>query len=875
MVFRGLPPEQYKLYVRRGAFPLAPPEETNFPWAQRSLDVVAGSDTNLGPIALDQPSIDLTGKINKGSQVKITALPQDPWLREAHEVGDQATPLALLWTEGARKGGRYTVHGMVPGTYSVLHTTAYRDRGDKGTAHGANVATTVHAVTVAGPTTVDFVAPKGATVRGRMEYASNGLPVIAPIGYRVHDSGPQSWLFPTVSGKQKFGKGFRVERLHKGAAVGRLLDLDALYAEHPDTLIPDTLVSSARLAEAGTPYWLTAKAKRFTLKGKQVLDLGVIKVLLRGSGRERMSAGRRGRRTPPRSPRPCLPRRPGAARAGRSAGSSPRSSRACRSTISSAVAASLTSATLHTRPGRAQGEQRGREAEQLVRADRGQHPGLAGRQHHPVRRHLQPLEVVDGQRAVGELERGEERAVRAEPAVRRDVREPRAVERGQRRLDGGGLPGSGGRRPAAAARAPGPRRRRCRARARPAARPPAVRGQASRARSHCAADGTTRTRRPASAGSIAHGTPCSRAVGTTTTGPSGSRRTASPSSTCSSRSRRRRPARRAGRGRCGAGGSAPTPSAPVRRPSYRRRAAAPGRRARPGRADRRRRRPARPGSRPRPSRRARRRRAARAPRRRRRAGGARPGPCARAGCAPSPGPRSARPRRGPGQPPGGVPQRCQRLDRPGLARRDRSLCQRRAAPPLAPAQEVARRLRAACRSARAASSVPCPVASARSSVLPSSRRWSSRASSPRPQARSTPPRSPTSSRSRPARANHWHAPGPSRGCGTSRPGARRSAAVLRRGRGAPRRSAPPAPRPRSSACSDVATSCGLGGQAPAPPAAPAPGRGRRPAGPASRTDVAEPAQGVARRCRLSSRYVQVALVEPAPWPPSARGIARS
>jgi hypothetical protein len=137
-------------------------------------------------------------------------------------------------------------------------------------------------VTVAGATTADFVAPRGAIVTGLMRYASNDLPVIAPIGFRVHDSGPQSWLFPTVSGRQRFGTGFRVERLHKGAAVGRLLDLDALYDEHPDTLVPDTLVSSARLAEAGTPYWLTAKAKRFTLKGKQVLDLGVIKVLLRG-----------------------------------------------------------------------------------------------------------------------------------------------------------------------------------------------------------------------------------------------------------------------------------------------------------------------------------------------------------------------------------------------------------------------------------------------------------------------------------------------------------------------------------------------------------------------------------------------------------------
>ena len=283
VVFRGLPAEQYKLYVRRAAFPFAPPEETNFPWAQRSLDVVADSDTNLGQVTLDQPSIDLTGRINKGSQVKITALPEDPWLRESHEVGDQVTPLALLWTEVASRGRTYTAHGLVPGTYSVLQTTSYRDRGEKGTANGANIATTLHTVTVTGPTTADFVAPKGATVRGRMEYG-NGLPVIAPIGLRVYDSGTQSWLFPTVSEKQRFGTGFRVERLHKGDAVGRLLDLDGLYDEHPDTLIPDSLVSSARLAEAGTPFWLVAKAKRFTLKANHVVDLGVVTVRLHSLG---------------------------------------------------------------------------------------------------------------------------------------------------------------------------------------------------------------------------------------------------------------------------------------------------------------------------------------------------------------------------------------------------------------------------------------------------------------------------------------------------------------------------------------------------------------------------------------------------------------
>ena len=282
VVFKGLPPATYKLFVRRAAFPFAAPEATVFPWAQRTLDVVADSATDLGALPLDQASVDLTGRLTKGSQVKITAVPQDPWLREAYENGDQVTPMALVWTEQATSAGTYTAHGLVPGTYTVLQTTSYRDRGDKGTATGGNVATTKHALTVSGTAPkASFSAPAGLVVKGRMRYA-DGNPVIAPVGLRVYDAGDFSWLMPTVSSRQKFGKPFRVERLHKGPATARLLDLQGLYDEHPDVLIPDTLVDSAMLTEPGTPYWFTAKASKVKLKKGQIFDIGVIKVLLRG-----------------------------------------------------------------------------------------------------------------------------------------------------------------------------------------------------------------------------------------------------------------------------------------------------------------------------------------------------------------------------------------------------------------------------------------------------------------------------------------------------------------------------------------------------------------------------------------------------------------
>ena len=74
-------------------------------------------------------------------------------------------------------------------------------------------------MSVNGPTpTAAFTAPKGAKVRGVMRYDRGNRPVIAPFGFWILDQGDQSWLFPTVSDKQKYGKPFRVERLHAGKA---------------------------------------------------------------------------------------------------------------------------------------------------------------------------------------------------------------------------------------------------------------------------------------------------------------------------------------------------------------------------------------------------------------------------------------------------------------------------------------------------------------------------------------------------------------------------------------------------------------------------------------------------------------------------------
>ena len=59
--------------------------------------------------------------------------------------------MAVNWTEQS-EGGAYTVRGIVPGTYAAAVTTARKERGDKPTTTGANLAATHSTVIVNGPT---------------------------------------------------------------------------------------------------------------------------------------------------------------------------------------------------------------------------------------------------------------------------------------------------------------------------------------------------------------------------------------------------------------------------------------------------------------------------------------------------------------------------------------------------------------------------------------------------------------------------------------------------------------------------------------------------------------------------------------------------
>lgn len=89
----------------------------------------------------------------------------------------------------------------------------------------------------------------------------------------------------------------------------------------------------------------------------------------------------------------------------------------------------------------AESEQRGGQALEFVAGVDHRQAAVAGRQHEQVRGLAQGGQVVDGHRAVDELQVREERVVRAEDAVAGDVRGRGAVERGQDVGDAGSAAG--------------------------------------------------------------------------------------------------------------------------------------------------------------------------------------------------------------------------------------------------------------------------------------------------------------------------------------------------------------------------------------------------------------------------------------------------
>ena len=147
VTFSGLPMSTYSLYVRRSALPSDGPEQVDFPWVGAPVDLVSNTNLALGQLLLSQPTMNLAGTLPAGGQVKLTAVPEDAWLRPAFVDGDQATPMALNWTV-QETGGQYVVRGLVPGTYAAAVTTARREGDDEPSTTGGNLAVTHSTIVV-------------------------------------------------------------------------------------------------------------------------------------------------------------------------------------------------------------------------------------------------------------------------------------------------------------------------------------------------------------------------------------------------------------------------------------------------------------------------------------------------------------------------------------------------------------------------------------------------------------------------------------------------------------------------------------------------------------------------------------------------------
>ena len=149
ITFTGLPMSTYTLFVRRSAVPSDGPEQVDFPWTSAAVDLVSNQTVNLGPLLLNQPTVNLTGTL-PGGQVKLTAVPEDAWLRPSHIDGDQATPMAVNWTvQGATPGGTSCAASCLA-PMPRCHRRR-RERPDKPSGTGANLAATHSTVVVSGP----------------------------------------------------------------------------------------------------------------------------------------------------------------------------------------------------------------------------------------------------------------------------------------------------------------------------------------------------------------------------------------------------------------------------------------------------------------------------------------------------------------------------------------------------------------------------------------------------------------------------------------------------------------------------------------------------------------------------------------------------
>ncbi|SEQ86170.1 MSCRAMM family protein [Microlunatus flavus] len=282
--FSGLAPGRYQVVARRSADDGSGEVVTELPWAERVVQVGGTRTVDLGAVALDRATLNLSGTLPRGSRIRITPLPDVPYLRPDFVEGTGVTGLSASWTTDAEPSGRYLARGLVPGRYLVAVTAQYLQPNDGPTVYRGDVAVTHRWLTVtATTTTASFTAPRGGRVTGRFRHAGTHRPAIAPFAYQVRDGGDQARLLPLVSRPQTYRSGFTVDRLHAGRGHGTVVDLQQVLdlADAQGEELPTNLTDSAS-TEPGTPYWFTATPGRFRIRYGRTTDLGLVDLHVRG-----------------------------------------------------------------------------------------------------------------------------------------------------------------------------------------------------------------------------------------------------------------------------------------------------------------------------------------------------------------------------------------------------------------------------------------------------------------------------------------------------------------------------------------------------------------------------------------------------------------
>ena len=294
VIFSGLPMSTYSLYVRRSAVPSDGPEQTEFPWASQAGRPGRQRHDHHPARRSDQPTMNLTGTPAQGRPGQAHRRPR----------GHLAAPVARRRRPGHPDGAQLDRAVRGRRLHRPRHRPGRLRGGGDHRPQGARRQADHHRRQPRDhPLDGDRQRP-GADrgvhrAQGRQGARGHALRPRQPSGDRAVRLPGLRPGRPVLAVPDRLGQAEVRQAVPRRDAArrqgrGRLLDLEELYAEHPDVLIPDNLVSSAR-NEVGTPYWFTARKTGISLTEGGTVDLGVIKLKIHGVNGVRAVIGGGGR----------------------------------------------------------------------------------------------------------------------------------------------------------------------------------------------------------------------------------------------------------------------------------------------------------------------------------------------------------------------------------------------------------------------------------------------------------------------------------------------------------------------------------------------------------------------------------------------------